>query len=54
MARYVTSIESRLTPAGAFAYMADFSHASEWDPSVVEASSWPPSGSLKARDSTWS
>jgi hypothetical protein len=39
MARYVTAIESRLTPAEAFAYLADFSHAAEWDPSVVEASS---------------
>lgn len=37
MARYVTSIESRLPPAEAFAYMADFSNSSRWDPSVVEA-----------------
>ena len=38
MARYVTSIESKLSPADAFAYMADFSNALHWDPSVVEAS----------------
>jgi hypothetical protein len=34
MARYETTIESRLTRADAFDYMADFSHVSEWDPSV--------------------
>ncbi len=39
MARYRTSIDSKLSPAEAFAYMADFSHAADWDPSVVEASS---------------
>ena len=38
MARYVTTIESKLSPAEAFAYMADFSNALHWDPSVVEAS----------------
>ncbi len=38
MARYVTTIESTLSPAEAFAYMADFSNAVHWDPSVVEAS----------------
>ena len=38
MARYVTTIESTLTPAEAFAYMADFSNALHWDPSVVSAS----------------
>ena len=38
MARYVTTIESTLSPAEAFAYMADFSNALHWDPSVVEAS----------------
>ena len=37
MARYVTTVESSLTPDEAFAYMADFSHAVEWDPSVEEA-----------------
>jgi hypothetical protein len=37
MARYVTSIESRLSQAGAFAYMADFANARVWDPSVSEA-----------------
>ena len=34
MARYVTRIESRLSPAEAFAYMADFTNARFWDPSV--------------------
>ena len=38
MARYVTAIESTLSPAEAFAYMADFANALHWDPSVVEAS----------------
>jgi Polyketide cyclase / dehydrase and lipid transport len=38
MARYVTTIESTLSPAEAFAFMADFSNALRWDPSVVEAS----------------
>jgi hypothetical protein len=38
MARYVTTIESRLPPAEAFAYMADFSNARVWDPSVSTAS----------------
>ncbi len=37
MARYTTTIESSLTPDEAFAYMADFSNAQEWDPSVAEA-----------------
>ncbi len=37
MARYVTRIESRLSPGEAFAYMADFSNARVWDPSVSEA-----------------
>ncbi len=38
MARYVTTIASTLPAEQAFAYMADFSHASAWDPSVEEAS----------------
>ena len=37
MARYTTTIESSLSPDQAFAYMADFSHAREWDPSVADA-----------------
>ena len=37
MARYTASIDSRLTPAAAFAYMASFDNAKEWDPSVIEA-----------------
>lgn len=37
MARYVTTVESALSPEEAFAYMADFSNAGEWDPSVSEA-----------------
>ena len=36
MARYSTTIASRLAPADAFAYMADFSNARFWDPSVSE------------------
>jgi hypothetical protein len=38
VARYQTTIDSRLTAADAFAYMASFDNAQEWDPSVVEAS----------------
>ncbi len=37
MARYVTEIESALPPEEAFAYMADFSNARFWDPSVSRA-----------------
>ena len=37
MARYVTTIESTLGQAEAFAYMADFANARVWDPSVSEA-----------------
>jgi hypothetical protein len=36
MARYVTLIDSRLPPAEAFAYLADFTNARFWDPSVSE------------------
>ena len=37
MARYTTTIASSLSADEAFSYMADFSHAREWDPSVAEA-----------------
>jgi len=37
MARYVTRIESALPQAEAFAYMADFTNARLWDPSVRDA-----------------
>ena len=37
MARYETTIESRLPAAEAFAYMADFANARVWDPSVSKA-----------------
>ena len=37
MARYTTTIDSTLPPEEAYAYMADFSNALEWDPSVTEA-----------------
>jgi len=37
MATYVTTIESSLPADNAFAYMADFANAREWDPSVSEA-----------------
>ena len=38
MVRYATTITSLLPAAEAFAYMADFSNARHWDPSVDEAS----------------
>ena len=34
---YSRTIEVPCTAADAFAYVADFSHASEWDPGVVES-----------------
>ena len=37
MARFTTTLISRTSPAETFAYLADFSHAAEWDPSVLEA-----------------
>lgn len=37
MAHYRTIIESPLPPSRAFAYMANFANAREWDPNVVEA-----------------
>ncbi|HEX3455363.1 MAG TPA: SRPBCC family protein [Gaiellaceae bacterium] len=37
MARYETTIESRLSQADAFDYMAEFTNAREWDPRVGEA-----------------
>ena len=37
MSRYITEIRSRLAPAAAFAYMADFANARFWDPSVSSA-----------------
>ena len=37
MPRYSTTIASKLAPAEAFAYMADFSNARFWDPSVSRA-----------------
>jgi dehydrogenase/reductase SDR family protein 12 len=37
MARYTTTIRSKFEPAEAFAYMADFSNARVWDPSVSQA-----------------
>jgi len=37
MAHYETTIESRLSQADAFDYMADFANAREWDPSVSKA-----------------
>jgi hypothetical protein len=37
MASFRTSIDSTLSQEEAFAYMAAFEHASEWDPNVVES-----------------
>ena len=37
MARYVTTVESRLPREKAFAYIADFSNSQAWDPGVREA-----------------
>lgn len=35
MAHYVTSIECAASPEAAFRYLADFSNAAEWDPTVT-------------------
>jgi Polyketide cyclase / dehydrase and lipid transport len=37
MAHVVRSVSTTWSPDHAFAYMADFSHAAEWDPGVAEA-----------------
>ena len=37
MARYTTSVRTPLSPAEAFAYMADVTHFQEWDPGVKRA-----------------
>jgi Polyketide cyclase / dehydrase and lipid transport len=37
VARYTTTVRSRLAPEDAFAYMADFANARSWDPSVSQA-----------------
>jgi hypothetical protein len=37
MTSYATEIRSSLPPAQAFAYMADFANAQQWDPSVASA-----------------
>jgi Polyketide cyclase / dehydrase and lipid transport len=37
MARFVTTVPSQRSQADAFAYLADFENAREWDPSVTEA-----------------
>jgi hypothetical protein len=37
MAIYTTSIESKLSVADAFSYMAAFENVAQWDPGVLEA-----------------
>jgi hypothetical protein len=37
MARFRTSIDTTRGPDAAFAYLADFAHAEQWDPGVIEA-----------------
>jgi carbon monoxide dehydrogenase subunit G len=37
MARYATTISTHLSPADAFAFMADVRHFAEWDPGVSKA-----------------
>lgn len=38
MAHIVKTVTTAWSPEAAFAYMEDFSHAAEWDPSVVASS----------------
>lgn len=42
MARFLTSLGCSWTPQRVLAYMAEFSNATEWDPSVVAARSLDP------------
>ena len=42
MARYITVVTTTEPPAEAFAYMARFSNAAEWDPGVTEAEALTP------------
>jgi carbon monoxide dehydrogenase subunit G len=44
MARYRAEIETRLPPEQVFAYLSDFSHSEDWDPSVVSAERLGPVG----------
>lgn len=44
MARYIVSIETRMPPAEAFAYMADVTNFPEWDPGVVHVRPVPGTG----------
>jgi len=37
MARYTTSVRTPMPAEDAFAYLADFSTTSEWDPGITEA-----------------
>jgi dehydrogenase/reductase SDR family protein 12 len=37
MAHVVKTVTTRWTPQQAFAYLSDLSHATEWDPAVVDA-----------------
>ncbi len=37
MARYKATLETQLPPEEVFAYLGDFTNASEWDPSTVQA-----------------
>lgn len=45
MAHVVKTVGTSWSPEEAFAYMADFTHAAEWDPGVVAASR-PDSGEI--------
>jgi hypothetical protein len=36
MAKYRTTVESKMSPDETFEYLADFANAPEWDPGVVE------------------
>jgi hypothetical protein len=42
MAHYLATVPSSLTVEALFDYMADFSHAKSWDPSVVDATTQSP------------
>lgn len=43
MAHFTTTIETRARPEEAFAYLADFSNAAQWDPTVLRAQALGPS-----------
>ena len=49
MAHFVASIRCQATPERVFAYLADFRHAADWDPSVTRVEGEDPALGARAR-----